>query len=155
MRGRPILTLTLCAGLAGCGDSSMNSLDPFGWWQDEEVPVQVSPDGEPVDPRPLIGEVTSLVAEPAPGGVIIRATGLPPTQGFWDAALTPDNPELTPDEDGILGFDFRAAPPLVAQGVGSARAREIVTGYFLSNQDLAGIRSVTVRGERNARSIRP
>ena len=155
MRGRPILTLTLCTGLASCGDSSVNSLNPFNWWGGEDVTVAVTPDGEFVDPRPLIGEVTSLVAEPAPGGVIIRATGLPPTQGFWDAALLPDNLELTPDEDGVLGFDFRAAAPLTPQSVGSPRAREIVTGYFLSNQDLAGIRSVTVRGERNARSIRP
>jgi hypothetical protein len=155
MRGRPILTLTLCAGLAGCGDSSVNSLNPFNWWGGEDVTVAVTPEGEIIDPRPLIGEVTGLVAEPSPGGVIIRATGVPPTQGYWDAALLPDNPELTPDEDGVLGFDFRAAMPLVPQGVGSPRAREIVTGYFLSNQDLEGIRTVTVRGERNARSIRP
>jgi hypothetical protein len=155
MRGRPILTLTLCAGLAGCGDSSMNSLNPFNWWGGDDVAVEVTPDGEVVDPRPLIGEVTALVAESTPGGVIIRATGLPPTQGFWDAVLLPDSPELIPDEDGVLGFDFRAAMPLVAQPVGSPRTREIVTGYFLSNQDLAGIRSVTIRGERNARSLRP
>jgi hypothetical protein len=155
MRGRPILTLTLCTGLAGCGDSSMNSLNPFNWWGGDDVAVEVTPDGEVVDPRPLIGEVTALVAESTPGGVIIRATGLPPTQGFWDAVLLPDSPELIPDEDGVLGFDFRAAMPLVAQPVGSTRTREIVTGYFLSNQDLAVIRSVTIRGERNARSIRP
>ena len=74
-----------------------------------DVAVEVTPDGEVVDPRPLIGEVTALVAEPTPGGVIIRATGLPPTQGFWDAVLLPDSPELIPDEDGVLGFDFRAA----------------------------------------------
>jgi hypothetical protein len=155
MRGRPILTFTLCAGLAGCGDASVDSLNPFNWWGGEETAVEITPDGEIVDPRPLIADVTALVAEPVPGGVIIRATGLPPTQGFWNAALLPDSPELIPDEDGVLGFDFRAAPPVASQGAGSPRAREIVTGYFLSNQDLAGVRSVTVRGERNARSVRP
>jgi hypothetical protein len=155
MRGRPILTLTLCAGLAGCGDSSLGSLNPFNWSGGAEPVVAVTPEGDIADPRPLVGEVTAVVAEPAPGGVIIRATGLPPTQGFWNAALLPDNPELTPDENGVLGFDFRAAPPLSAQNPGTPRTREIVTGYFLSNQKLAGIRSVTVRGERNARSIRP
>jgi hypothetical protein len=155
MRGRPILTLTLCAGLAGCGGFNVNSLNPFNWWGGEDATVAETPDGVIVDPRPLMGEITALVAEPAPGGVIIRATGLPPTQGYWDAALLPPNPELTPDEDGVLTFEFRAAMPLVPQPVGSPRTREIVTGYFLSNQDLAGIRTVTIKGERNSRSIRP
>lgn len=155
MRSRPILTLTLCAGLAGCGDSSVNSLNPFNWWGGEEETFAVTPEGEIVDPRPLIGEVTALVAEPVPGGVLIRATGLPPTQGFWDAALLPPNPELTPDEDGVLAFEFRAAAPLTPQGVGTPRTREIVTGYFLTNQDLASIRTVTIVGERNSRSLRP
>jgi hypothetical protein len=155
MRGRPILTLTLCAGLAGCGSFNASSLNPFNWWGGDEVDVTFAPDGEPIDPRPLVGEVTVLVAERAPGGVIVRATGLPPVQGFWSAALVPDNLELQPDENGVLGFDFRALPPATPQAVGAPRTREIVAGYFLSNQDVAGVRSIVVRAERNTRSVRP
>jgi hypothetical protein len=155
MRSRPILTLTLCAGLAGCGNFNASSLNPFNWWGGDDVVVEFAPDGQPVDPRPLVDEVTGLVVERAPGGMIVRATGLPPVQGFWSAALVPENLELEPDENGALAFDFRALPPATAQGTGSPRTREIVTGYFLSNQDLAGIRSVVVRAERNSRSVRP
>jgi hypothetical protein len=156
MRSRPILTLTLCAGLAGCGSFNANSLNPFTWWGgDDEAAFAVDAEGQFVDPRPLIGEVTQLVAERTPGGVIIRATGLPPSQGYWSATLIPANAELAPDANGVLAFDFRAFPPPVAPGAGTPRTREIVTGYFLSRQALAGIRTVEVRGERNTRSIRP
>jgi hypothetical protein len=155
MRGWPILTLTLCGGLAGCGNFNASSLNPFNWWGGGDVAVAVAPDGQVIDPRPLVDEVTGLVVERTPGGVIVRATGLPPVQGFWSAALVPQNLELQPDENGVLAFDFRALPPATPQGTGSPRTREIVTGYFLSNQVLDGVRTVVVRADRNSRSVRP
>jgi hypothetical protein len=155
MRGRPILTLMLCGALAGCGNFNASSLNPFNWWGGEEVAVEIAPDGRPVDPRPLVDQVTGVVVERTPGGVIVRATGLPPVQGFWSADLVPENLELTPDENGVLAFDFRAFPPATPQGTGSPRTRAIEAGYFLSNQALGGVRTVVVRAERNSRSVRP
>jgi hypothetical protein len=155
MRGRPILTLTLCGGLAGCGNFNASSLNPFNWWGGGDAAEAVAPDGRVIDSRPLVGEVTDLVVERTAGGAIVRATGLPPLQGFWSAALVPESLELQPDENGVLAFDFRALPPVTPQGTGSPRTRELVTGYFLSNQALDGVRSIVVRGERNSRSARP
>ena len=155
MRVRPVLTLTLCAALAGCGSVSSSNLNPFNWFGGGETAIAVTPEGIPVDPRPLVDQVTNVVAERVPGGVILRATGLPPTLGYWSAELVPADPDLRPDENGILTLDFRALPPVTAQPVGSPAARQIVVGFFLSEQTLSGLRAVSVRAERNARDIRP
>lgn len=156
MRGRPILIVALCGLLAGCGGVNASGLNPFNWFGGgaEENPG-LPQDGLPADPRPLINTVTNVVLDRAPGGVIVRATGLPPTLGYWSAALVPVDRELRPDESGDLVLDFRALPPLSEQPAGSPSARQIVTGYFLSQQTLSGVRSITVRGETNSRSVRP
>jgi hypothetical protein len=156
MRGRPILTCALCGLLAGCGNFNASSLNPFNWFGGgSEAETVLATDGLPADPRPLIDQVSDVVLDRAPGGVIVRATGLPPTLGYWNAALVPADRELRPDENGDIAIDFRALPPVPAQPAGSPSARQIVTGYFLSEQTLRGVRSVTVRAERNARSVRP
>jgi hypothetical protein len=152
MRGRPILTCALCGLLAGC-ESSYNPVNWFGGG--DEAEIALAADGLPVNPQNLIDQVTGVVLERAPGGVILRATGLPPTMGFWNAALVPVDPDLRPDENGVLALDFRALPPPTPQPAGAPAAREIVAGYFLTEQTLRGVRTVSVRGERNARDIRP
>jgi hypothetical protein len=156
MRGRPILILAFCGLLAGCEGSGTSNLNPFNWFGGgPQVETALAPDGLPADPRPLIDQVTEVVLDRAPGGVIVRATGLPPTLGYWNAALVPIDRELRPDDNGDIAIDFRALPPVPAQPAGSPAARQIVTGYFLSEQTLRNARSVTVRAERNARSVRP
>jgi hypothetical protein len=156
MRARPIPILTLCAALAGCGNASTSNLNPFNWFGGgAETEVVVAPDDLPVDPRPLIGEVTGVVLERVPGGAIVRATGLPSTLGYWQADLVPADRDLRPDGNGVLTLEFRALPPVTTQPVGSPAARQIVTGFFLSEQTLRGVRSVAVQAERNARSVRP
>jgi hypothetical protein len=156
MRVRPVLTVTICAALAGCGDASSSNLNPFNWFGGgSETVAAVAPDGAPVDPRPLIAQVTAAVAERVPGGVIVRATGVPPTMGYWSADLVPVDRDLRPDENGVLTLEFRAFPPVTAQPAGSPAARQIVAGFFLSDQTLEGVRSVAVRGETNTRSLRP
>lgn len=152
MRGQPILTVALCGLLAGCS----SNLNPFNWFGGgDEAEVVIAPDGLPVDPRPLIDQVTAAVVERAPGGVILRATGLPPTLGYWNADLVPVDIDLRPDENGVLALDFRALPPAAPQPAGAPAAREIVAGYFLTTQTLRGVRTISVRGERNTREVRP
>lgn len=151
MRGRPILTVAFCGLVAGC-DSSLN---PVNWFGGEEPEVALAEDGVPTDFRPRIDQVTGLVLERVPGGVILRATGLPETMGYWNAALVPVDPDLRPDEDGVLAFDFRALPPPTPQPAGRPAAREIVTGQLLTAQTLREVRVIRVQAERNARDIRP
>ena len=156
MRWQPGLSFALCGWLAGCGNLGTSNLNPFNWFGGGSADVALAEPGQlPADPRPLIDQVTNLVIDDAPGGIIVRATGLPPTLGYWSAALVPAGREAAPDQNGELSLDFRVLPPPTPQPAGSATARQIVTGYFLSDQTLAGVRSITVRAERNARSVRP
>ena len=151
MRGRLILTVALCGLVAGCE----SNLNPVNWFGGEEAEVAIAADGTPVDVRPLVVEVTGVVLEPVPGGAILRATGLPATLGYWNAALVPVDRDLRPDENGVLAFDFQALPPPTPQPQGRSAAREIVTGQFLTTQTLRGVRVIRVQAERNARDIRP
>ena len=151
MRGRPILTIALCGLVAGC-DSSLN---PVNWFGGQQADVALAGDGVPSDFLPRIDQVTGVVLEPVPGGVILRATGLAATMGYWNAALVPVDPDLRPDEDGVLAFDFQALPPPTPQPQGRPAAREIVTGQFLTTQTLRGASVIRVRAERNTRDIRP
>ena len=156
MRGRTILTCALCGLLAGCGNNSASAFNPFNWFGGgDEADLILAPDGLPGDPRPLIAEVTGVVLERTPGGVILRATGLPPTLGFWNAALVPARGNVRPDENGVLTLDFRALPPPTPQPTGAPASRQIVTAFFLPPQTLRDVRVITVRGERNARDVRP
>lgn len=156
MRWQPVLSFALCGLLAGCGNFGSSNLNPFNWFGGGSPEVVLAEPGAlPPDPRPLIDQVTNVVTEDAPGGIIVRATGLPPTLGYWSAALVPAGREAAPDENGELVLDFRVLPPPTSQPAGTPAARQIVTGYFLSDQSLAGARTVTVRAERNARSARP
>ena len=72
-----LAVLTVLAVLGACGPKFRpGSLEPEGGY-----PPSI------VDERPLVQQITGLDVEPSPGGVIIRAQGLPPT-GSADKPLT-------------------------------------------------------------------
>lgn len=143
-----LLLLTACAKVR---DSRLN---PFNWFQKSAV-TTLEPKGgysTAADTRPLVDQVLSLVVEPVAGGAIVRATGLPPTQGWWSADLVADA-EGKP-VDGVLTFRFVLAPPPNPAPVSTQQSREITAGVYLSTIDLAEVREITVVGARNARSTR-
>ena len=88
--------------------------------------------------------------ESYPGGAIVRATGLPPSQGWWEAELVPQ----PVDENGTLVLEFHVFPPITATGVVNQQSREITVAYNLSNIKLDGISNIVVQGANNARSSR-
>jgi hypothetical protein len=138
--------------LASCGAVSNSRLNPFNWFGNspEGAVVVVSGEtGEIVDQRPLVATVTEMAIEQMPGGVIIRATGLPPTQGHWDAELV-----ARPVEDGVLVYDFRLVPPPSPASVSTPQSREVIVASFLSTIKLEGVRQITVQGASNARTSR-
>ena len=145
-----LLVITL---LAGCGGLRESRLNPFNWFgRDKEERIAVVEKADYVGPRGLVGEVLSLKVDRLPGGAIINAMGLPPTQGYWSADLVPLNGGK-PDK-GTLVYEFRLAPPPGPEPVGEKRSREVLTGLFVSDQDLAGVRRITVLAERNKRTVR-
>lgn len=136
--------------LASCGAVGKSRLNPFNWFRKSEV-VAIDPATQKqVDPRPLVADVISMVVEPYPGGAIVRATGLPPSQGWWDAELV----ALPVDEKGVLVYEFHVFPPLGTRPANLPQSREITVAASISDFRLEGVNQIVVQGVNNARSSR-
>jgi hypothetical protein len=149
-----ILTLSMALALSGCGLSETR-LNPFNWFRsgpDVETldPVELT---ESTDTRPLVAQVTALEVERTPGGAIIRATGLPPEQGWYDAELVNEDRDGNP-VNGVLLFSFRARPPLEPTRVSTVQSRELSVAVYVSDITLAATREIRVTGALNARTAR-
>jgi hypothetical protein len=154
------LTLTACAQVR---ESRFNPLNWFG--RSEGRAIREANEQAPrTDPRPLVDQVTAMEIEAIPGGAILRATGLPPTQGHWDAELV-EVPQVTETtaEDGtvtrvtdesVLVYDFRLIPPPYTARQGTEWSREIEVATYLTTNDLNGVSRVIVRGARSERISR-
>lgn len=149
-RLRLIGLVAIVALASGCGRFAESRFNPFNWFGgDEETEVREVEVATVRDPRPLVAEVSRISIEPAPGGAILRAVGLPATQGHYDGALIE-----APTAPGALAFQFRLMPPPVATRVSTVRSREVVVALFLSDQTLQGVREIRVFGAGNGRAIR-
>lgn len=150
---KPLLAaLSVVLFVSACGAVRTSRLNPFNWFgqsQPEQTVAAVQP-GPEADQRPLVEQVLSMSVEPMPGGAIVRATGLPPTQGWWDGELV----ARPVDENGTLIYDFRLVPPLEQTAVSTQRSREVTVAAQLSNRKLEAIRQIVVQGALNARSSR-
>lgn len=145
MTMRAVILLGLILTLSACA----SRLNPFNWFggQREERVEAVEP-VIIVDSRELVAQVIDLTVDPMPGGAIVSAMGLPPRQGYWEADLV----EVERAEGRIV-FEFRVFEPPEPTREGTQRSREILAGTSLSNQDLAGIRTIVVQAQQNRRSV--
>jgi len=149
MTTRILVALVVVLGLTGCA-SRLNPMNWFGSAREDRIAAEDTAAQGPVDNRTLIRDLTALDVDPLPGGAIVRAVGLPPRQGYWQADLV-----LVSDDDRELVFEFRVFEPTdPAARVGPPRSREIVTATSLSRHDLEGIPSITVIAQENRRSVR-
>jgi hypothetical protein len=147
------MRLTLSAALAAlillsaCGGFGQSKMNPLNWFKrgapEELVFVQ-----RPKDPRALIGQVSVLKVEPFPGGAIVRATGVPSSQGWWDAELV----KVETDDDGVILYEFRIFPPPAPRPAGTPYSRQVTVAASLSSIALEGITKIVVQGEANALS---
>lgn len=153
MRLLLLAAMTALLILPGCGKIANSRFNPFNWAKTEVTTLE--PEGGydvTTDTRPLIDQVLSVAVEPMPGGAIVRAKGLPPTQGYWSAELVPEN-DGEP-VDGVLTLRFVVyAPPEVAP-VSTQASREITVGYFLTDIELDRIARINVQGQRTVLSVR-
>lgn len=149
MTARWALALTLTLTLASCGGLRDSRLNPFNWFgrsaPAEKVIVET---GATVDPRLLVETVTDMKVDAFPGGAIVRATGLTPTQGWWAAELV----DLPIDEDGVLVLEFRLLPPITPTDVNTPKSRTVTVGTSLSDIKLGKISRIVVQGATNARA---
>jgi hypothetical protein len=130
--------------LSACG----TRLNPFNWFGRSQPVETVAVVDPKADPRALIETVESMSVESYSGGAIVRATGITPSQGYWDAELVevPDQP------DGQLLLEFRVFPPVTPTQANTPRSREITAAITLSPAKLEYISKITVQGASNARS---
>ena len=147
----PILAvLILATALGGCARLRESRLNPLNWFGPSREAVVTDLYVRPEDPRALVAQVTQLKVEPYPGGAIVRATGVPPTQGYWEAELVAQ----PLDENGQLVFEFRVFPPVVPATAGTPYSRQITVAAALSTIALQGVTTIVVQGSANALSAR-
>ena len=146
--------------LTGCARLAESRLNPLNWFGRSAPVVATTADGQiqPLvppgqaaaqDTRVVIDQIVDLQIEQTSSGAIVRATGLAATQGFYSAELV-----LASSADGNLVYDFRVMAPEGFEAIGTEASRRITVALELSVAELAGVRSVTVRGAQNARETR-
>ncbi len=153
MRIALLAAMTALMILPACGKVRDSRFNPFNWSRAEVTTLE--PKGGfrvTADNRQLVDQVLTLAVEPMPGGAIVRATGLPPTQGYWQADLVPEN-DGEP-VDGVMTLRFVVYPPPEPTPSSTQPSREITVGFFLTDQQLARISRLTVQGQQTALSVR-
>ncbi len=149
-----ISATTLLIFLASCGAVRDSRLNPANWFgrSKEEKTVQIATVIAPGDTKGMVDRIVSLKVDRVPGGAIVRAVGLPTTQGNWQAELRPLNDEK-PDK-GTLVYEFHLSAPTSQQATGTKQSREVLVGRFISTQTLIGVSRIEVRGQRNKHTVR-
>ncbi len=157
------LSLCLMLAVAGCARIAESRLNPLNWFGRSEA-VAVADTGavaerrplvpenrrvREVEGRPLVAEITALSIDRTPGGALVRATGRTTTQGYYNAQLV-----LASVDGGLMTFAFRAEAPAGFAGTGTPASRTITAATALSDQDLAGIRTIRVEAASGARVAR-
>ena len=148
MRLSIITVLVLAMALPGCARLRESRFNPLNWFGNAREAAVTDLYVRPEDPRALVAQVTDMKVEPYPGGAIVRATGVPPTQGYWEAELVAQ----PLDEQGRLVFEFRVYPPLIPAAAGTPYSRQITVAVALSDIKLQGVSAIVVQGAANALS---
>ena len=151
----PLLALMIAALLLpGCARLREARINPFNWFKTSEA-ATLEPSGgytNIADNRALVDQVLTLVIDPVPGGALVRATGLPPSQGYWSAALVNDSDGKP--VDGTLTYRFVVYPPATPAPISTQASREITAGIYISTINLADVRQISVVGSTNLRTAR-
>jgi hypothetical protein len=149
-----LLGMVSTAALAGCGRIGESKLNPRNWFRrSRRNRVTLSPEAlaEAADGRGVVDQVISATIEPVHGGAILRATGLPPVQGFFDGELVPV--VVDGGDPSVLVYVFRIAGPWGEGQVSTQVSREVIVAKFLSLNTLEGVREIRIEGERNSQIL--
>lgn len=154
-----LMTISGCSILS---DIPLNPLDWFGSSEEETAQAEGETEVATVTPRPLVDRsntpavvdgralvqsVEGLTVDQTTTGAIVRANGIAPAQGYFNAQLV--NAGV---ENGVLTLEFRAQAPAGTPQQGSPRSRRIDAAYVIDNPDLLAIRSIRVQSATNARA---
>lgn len=155
MTTRLITVIAMVLVVAGCGRVAESRFNPFNWFgsSQEEQTSLIPSDANyraPVDSSVQIAELTGMRVDRMPGGAIVTAEGVAPTQGFWDPSLV----EAEAEEGGAIVLDFRVERPFRRHPAGGVPTRTVSAGVFLSDIKLRGVNRIIVRGATTQRVSR-
>lgn len=154
-----ILALTSTLALTGCARLASSPLNPLTWFgaslppiealtPNVEVPATLVPEGAtsaPIELRVPVEQITALRSDRTPDGIIVTATGLAATTGAYNAGLV-----ATGRTGNTLTLEMRAElPPQALAGT-----QLLTAAIALSNQEVAGIQTIVVRGRQGSLSTR-
>lgn len=151
MRRNQFLILLCATALMGCATVRDSKINPSNWFDADKAKATEETAIKPlvpertavqmVDSRPLIAKLTELEVANVLGGVLVTATGTSDQMGAFNVELVP-----MASKAGERIFAFRVQYPM-----GATVAKQSVTAaVFLSNTDLAGVRSIRVTSASNA-----
>lgn len=149
MRLQQTTTLFALVALTACGSLATSKLNPLNWFKGSQSETMELAVRAP-DARALVAQVTEMKVEPFPGGAIVRATGLPPTQGWWEAELV----KVASADAGVLIYEFRIFPPPTPRPAGTPFSREVTVATSVSDIALSNVTKIVVQGQANALSSR-
>lgn len=99
-----------------------------------------------------VSNLRAATVERASGGVILRVTGVAPTQGYFAPTLAART-EDGPDAAGLLTVSFLAVPPLEPQQIGPERTRLLLAAAYASDLELRGVRGIRLVAGPNVRTL--
>jgi hypothetical protein len=154
----PLVALAV-AGLvlAGCGSIRESRMNPRNWFGSSESETRddrpdLGPVSDVVDNRPLVPDVTAMTIERTSSGAIIRAEGVTPTAGWWDAELVPENHGRP--QGGVISYRFVAAAPRTPVPDTGPRSRTVTAVHTISEVLLETTAEIVVVGGANSRRVR-
>ena len=150
--------------LTACGSIRDSAINPFNWFgRSKSEAVSAGPTNPLIPKRGGIftrrapgayagvpvATVKELVVERAAGGAIIRVKGVASQQGPYEVRLVEDDGEDV--KANTLSYTLKALRT-PTRLVGPETSREVVAAVFVTDNDLAGIRTIRVKGAQNART---
>lgn len=148
---RPLLALLAVSILASCGSIRDSRMNPFNWFGASREESRLGPTAREIDNRLLVAQVTAMAIERTSTGAILRAEGLTPTQGWWDAELLPETQRPV---NGVMTYRFVVAAPRETTRVSTPQSRSVSVAVALSVAQLEEISQIVVQGAQNSRSVR-
>lgn len=152
---KPIIAaLSVVLLVSACASVRQSRVNPMNWFGASQTVTIAPGDGFATatpDPRPTAEQITQMSVERMPGGAILRAAALPPTQGWWAADLVPEFDGQP--VDGVLVYRFALLPPEGATRVSTPQSRELTAAVFIPDARLSQARQIIVRGALNERSV--
>lgn len=152
---RFLIVLGVAVSLSACSNASSSNLNPFNWFGGNEDEVsEIEPRGgydDQVDARPIVGTIKSVSTVESPYGVIVHVVAQMPTQNYFDLDLI----EAASNDPRELVFELRGWRPATPGVVGTELQRQVDLATFVSEQNIAPIRTIRIKGATNSMTARP